>query len=158
VWAAIRKKFDEYQEEPVDALVEWGSRLGTVIEFIVEKVAAQAAPFVGGAINITKGLVETVRACASKYETYILGKNVDISPGHPQAVVDAVALIQSVGIAKGLYETFKAAGQLALDSTTGAGGIASLVISCCEILAKFIHRLWDSSRMKTFATKCKALY
>lgn len=158
VWAAIRKKFDEYQEEPVDAMVEWGSRLGSVIEFIVGKVAAQAAPFVGGAIAITKGLVETVRACASKYETYILGKNVDISPGHPQAIVNAIELIQSIGIGKGLYETFKAAGQLALDATTGAGGIASLVVSCCEILAKFIHRLWDSSRMKTFAKKCKELY
>lgn len=158
VWNALKKQFDRFQEEPFDFMREWGARIGTVITFIVAKVAAEAAPFVGGSMEIAKGLIDTVKACADKYESYILGKNVDISPGHPAAVVDAIDLIQSVGIGKGLYATLKGAGQLALDATTGAGGIVGLVISCCEVLAKFIHRLWDTSRMKTFAKKCQAMY
>ena len=158
VWNALKKQFDRFQEEPFDFMREWGARIGTVINFIVSKVAAQAAPIVGGSIEIAKGLVDVVRACGIKYETYILGKNVNMSPGHPAAVVDAIDLIQTVGVGKGLYDTLKGAGQLALDVTTGAGGIVSLVVSCCEVLAKFIHRLWDTSRMKSFATKCQALY
>lgn len=158
VWNTLKKQFDRFQEEPFDFMREWGARIGTVINFIVGRVAAQAAPFVGGSIEIAKGLVDTIKACADKYQTYILGQNVDVSPGHPAQVADAIDMIQNVGIGKGLYDTLKGAGQLALDATTGAGGIVGLVISCCEILAKFIHRLWDSSRMKTFATKCQALY
>lgn len=163
VWSALRAQYDQFQESPYDFFKEWGHRVATLINFIVCKILGEAgktvAPVVGGAITIGRGIADTIGACAKKYETWVMGKNVDIAPGHPQAVTDGIKVIQTAGIGKGLYDTLKGATQLGLDvGAAASGAIFGLVTSCCEVLAKFIHRLWDSSRLESFAKKCKQMY
>lgn len=163
VWAKLKQQFDKFQEAPFDYTKEWGARVATLINFIVCKILGEvgraAAPIVGGAIAIGKGVADTISACKDKYDTWIVTKEVDFSPGHPQAVVDSIKLTQTAGIGQGIYGTLKGATQLGLDvGAAASGAIFGLVVSACEILAKFIHRLWDSSRLKSFAIKCQAMY
>ncbi len=163
VWAKLKKQFDKFQEAPFDYIKDWGARVATLVNFIVCKILGEAgravAPVVGGAIAIGKGIADTISACKDKYDTWIVTKEVNFSPGHPEAVVDSIKLTQTAGIGQGIYGTLKGATQLGLDVGAAASGtIFGLVVTGCEILAKFIHRLWDSSRLKSFAIKCQAMY
>ncbi|MFT7289321.1 MAG: hypothetical protein ACI87W_003451 [Halieaceae bacterium] len=160
---ALRKQYDSLQANPYDFTKVWATRIAGLINFIVCKILGEVgktvAPIVGGAIGIARGVADTIGACTDKYETWILSKGVNIAPGHPQAVMNSLNLIQSVGIGKGIYDTLKGATQLGLDvGAAASGAIFGLITSCCEVLAKFIHRLWDVSRLESFSRKCKEMY
>lgn len=133
----------------------WGA-VAKVVNGVAGKVFVSAAPLIGGAIDIATGIKDTTVACYHRYMAYSLGKGVVLNEGHPGVIASSIERAMNFGIGKGLYDTFKGAGNIAMQATSfGAATIVSVVIAGCELLAKVVYRLWETSGMKSFFDDCK---
>ena len=127
-----------------------------IVNFVSNSVLSSAIPFLGAAFDIANGVKDTAVACYNRYTTYALGKGVVLNEGHPGVIAASIERAMNLGIGKGLYDTFKGAGNMAMQATSfGAASIVSLVISGCELIAKVIYRLWETSGMRSFFADCK---
>ena len=160
VWASITEKFTyDATRSWNDRFEDWWPRITGLINFIVDKVASNAAPFVSGGIDLFNGVRATAQACHARYKTYSMSKGVVLNDGHPAVIVDAINGAMNFAIGKGLWDVLKSAGQITADALGGiAGPILSLVTSCCEVIIKVIHRLWEISKMRSFFEDCRERY
>jgi hypothetical protein len=100
-----------------------------------------------------------VKACYDRYVTYSLAKGVDMNDGHPSVVVKSIERTMNLAIGSGLYQALKGAVTTGVNVVgSGAGAILSMVVSGCELIAKVVYRLWESSKMKAFFEDCKDRY
>ena len=78
--------------------------------------------------------------------------------GHPSVIVDALKRAMTLSLFEGLYQTLKGAGNLAM-TATGAGAVASLVVSVvialAEMAIKMIWRMVELARMDKFFARAK---
>ena len=133
----------------------WGP-VTSLIKLIVGKCAAAAAPFVGGAFDLVTGLKNVITGCYDRYASWSAGRNVVLTSGHPAVVVDSIHRAMNFSIAKGVYDSLKGAGSLAMAATSfGASAVVDMVIAGCEVIASFIHRVWETSRMNAFFGDCR---
>ncbi len=127
-----------------------------IVNFVSSNVLSSAIPFLGASFDIVNGIKDTTVACYHRYMAYALGKGVVLNEGHPGVIAASIERAMNLGIGKGLYDTFKGAGNLAMQASSfGAASIVSLVITGCELIAKVIYRLWETSGMRTFFADCK---
>jgi hypothetical protein len=160
VWERITEKFKSDPTKTwIDKVEDWLPRIAKVVNVILGQVAASAAPFVGGAFDLASGIVATVRACRDRYQSYSLGQGVQMNTGHPAVIVASIERAMNFAIAKGLWDSLKGATSIATSAVAaGAGAIVSLVVSGCEVIAKVVHRLWETSKMKAFFADCGERY
>jgi hypothetical protein len=143
----------------IDFAGDWWSRITGVINTVLNQIGVSAAPFVGAAFDIVQGSARTVKACYDRYVTYSLSKGVDMNDGHPAVVVKSIELTMNLAIGSGLYQALRGAVTTGVNAAgAGAGAILSMVVSGCELIAKFVYRLWESSKMKAFFEDCKDRY
>ncbi len=156
VWKSLQAKFTldptkSWIDRGIDAL----PKIADLVVVIVGQVCAAAAPFVGAAVDIAKGLKGLVTGCYDRYQSYSLGKNVVMANGHPGVVVDSLHRAMNFGILKGCYDTLKGAASLGMAiASYGGSAIVDLVIAGCEAIASLVHRLWETSRMNAFFADC----
>jgi hypothetical protein len=160
VWEHIKAKFKSDPTKTwIDRAGDWWPRVTTVINVILSQVASKAAPYFSGAVDIANGVVKTIKECFNRYRAYSLGDTIQINEGHPSAIVASIELAMNFAIGKGLWDTMKGAVSMGTDAAApGAGAIFSLVASGCEVIAKVIHRLWETSGMRAFFTDCRDRY
>ena len=173
LWEKIKQTFNEYAKKIYDLLktqfsdfwnstsLEKADTIWTyatkIVNMVSSNVLSSAIPFLGGAIDIANGIKDTTVACYHRYMAYSLGKGVVLNEGHPGVIAASIERAMNMGIGKGLYDTFKGAGKIAMEGASfGAASIVSLVITGCELIAKVIYRLYETSGMRSFFADCKA--
>jgi hypothetical protein len=156
IWNSLTAKFTldptkSWMDRAIDAL----PKVADLVVVIVGQVCAAAAPFVGAAVDIAKGLKGLISGCYDRYQSYSLGKNVYLNSGYPAVVVESLHNAMNFGILKGCYDTLKGAASLGMSiASFGGSAIVDLVIAGCEAIASLVHRLWETSRMKSFFADC----
>ena len=160
VWDHLTSMFKKDASKSwIDFAGDWWTRITGVINTVLNQIGASAAPFVGAAFDIVQGSARTVKACYERYVTYSLSKGVDMNDGHPAVVVKSIERTMNLAIGSGLYQALKGAVTTGVNAAgAGAGAILSMVVSGCELIAKVVYRLWESSKMKAFFDDCKDRY
>ena len=143
VWESVKEK-----------LKDWGTYAGAakaILNACLGAFASAAAPFVSGALDLTKGVVNTLDACFNRYQAWKQGQGVELLSGHPSTIVESIKVAMNLGIGQGLYQSLKGAANLAVTgATAGAGMILNIVVAISEMVIKLIWRLVELSKMKTF--------
>ena len=172
LWERIKETFTEYAKKLYNLLKtkyadfvnsstsEKADTIWTyvqkIVNFVSGNVLTSAIPFLGASFDVVNGIKDTTVACYHRYMAYSLGKGVVLNEGHPGVIAASIERAMNLGIGKGLYDTFKGAGNLAMQAASfGGAAIVSLVITGCELIAKVLYRLWETSGMRTFFADCK---
>jgi len=130
-----------------------------LVKGIVTLVAAKAAPFVGGALDVAAGLGKTIDAAVTRFKTWKEGRDVEVGQGHPTTVVNSITRAMNMALFEGLWTMLKGAGALAMDGVGyGAGAVVNLIISCGEMLIKFIWRLVETVRFNMFCGEARGYW
>jgi hypothetical protein len=104
---------------------------------------------VSGGMDTVKGLVNLTDACITRIRTYIAGKGVAVSDGHPGTIVQAILMQMNLGIMQGLWQTLKGAGNLGLAfATWGIAMVVGIVTALVEMLVKVIYRIFEICKMR----------
>ncbi len=144
----VRKKFGT-----IDGIA---GTIKQLVKGIVTLVAAKAAPFVGAGMEIASSLGKTLDAAVTRFRTWKEGRDVEVADGHPGIIVQSITRAMTLSLFEGLWQTMKGAGALAMDIVGfGAGAIVNLVISCGEMLVKFIWRLVETVRINAFCQEAR---
>lgn len=160
-FADIKKALSEWFHQFVNNLkTELMDKFGIVdiaigsvhnlISVLVGALAAQAAPIVGGAINIVSGLTQVIDRGMTNFKCWKAGKTVVLSEGHPAAVVSAITLAMKASLFEGMWTMLKGATSIGLAAVGGISAIVDMVIAGVEMLVKVIWRLVECSKIKAF--------
>ncbi len=130
--------------------------LGSVrnlINVLVSKLAASAAPIVGGAMNMVTGITQTIDRGMTNFKAWKSGKGVVLSQGHPTSVVTAITTAMKASLFEGLWTTLKGATSIGLAAFGGISAIVDMVVAGVEMLVKVIWRLVECSKIKSFCAE-----
>jgi hypothetical protein len=127
-----------------------------LINVIVGALAAQAAPIVGGVMNMVTGLTQTIDRGMTNFKAWKAGKTVMLSEGHPTAVVSAITTAMRASLFEGLWTMLKGAASIGLATMAGISAIVDMVVAAVEMLVKVIWRLAECSKIKSFCTEAAA--
>ncbi|MGE4240844.1 hypothetical protein [Ramlibacter sp.] len=137
-----------------------GTALGAVIKgvvkFAVDMVMKNAAPFVGGAIDIGTGLVRTIDAACTRIAAWLDRRKINITPGHPEEIANNIEHSMTIGIFKGLLDILKGAAKSAATLLgPGLGSVVAAAMSAMEWIVKMIARAVENEAIKTFLGKAR---
>ena len=131
----------------------------TVINKILAKWLASAAPIIGGILEIGGGILNTMTAAAEKYKEWVTGKGVELMGGHPSTVAQAIRNAMWLSVGEGLYNTLKGGVNLGINfAAAGASAIVSLVISVVEAVATTCWHLVEIMRIRTFFDEARDMW
>lgn len=134
-----------------------------LIKTLADFFLKSAAPFISGGMDIVKGVAKAVVAAADLLKTWWIGRGVNLMPGHPTFIVDALKGAMRRSLFEGLYDTLKGATSTVLDVVGAATGgvaevafkIAGIVWSVVEALAKVVIRVVETLGIKRFCAKAR---
>jgi hypothetical protein len=122
-----------------------------LVMFILAKSCAAAAPFVGGAINLGRGIFAVVSGVKDRLSAYFARGKFCLSPGHPTLIADAIETQMNWAIGKGLYNTIKGGAKLAGNFfTAGASAIVDLIAAALEFATRFIMRFFEGRAIRSW--------
>jgi hypothetical protein len=106
---------------------------------------------VGGGLNVFKGIVNTTNACAEAVKAYHMRMGVQLMPGHPGAICDAIHKSLNYGICYGLYDLLKGSAVLGASFLGGVGStIFNLVVSIIETITRLLYRIKEMKKINAF--------
>jgi hypothetical protein len=158
-----KDKAKEIWADKREAAVEYvPGLLRKLVNFLLGKLIATVAPLVGGALDIAKGIFNTIEAVVDKVSEWQDRKNVKLLAGTPTTTCEAIRGAMTLCIGEGLYDTLKGTANLAMDVGMGvsAGGtaIAKLVIAVVEALTTTIYRLVEIQRMRNCFADARGMW
>ncbi len=149
----FRQFVDNLKTELMDKFGIVDMAIGSVynlISVLVGALAANAAPIVGGAMNIVTGLTQTIDRAMINFKTWKAGKTVVLAEGHPAAVVSAITLAMKASLFEGMWTMLKGAASIGLSAMAGISAIVDMVVAGVEMLVKVIWRLVECHKIKQF--------
>lgn len=151
-WNSIKKKIAEFREDPAGtALDVIPGMLRKLCDFLTGQLIQSLAPLIGSALDLTKGIANTIDAGMTKYNEWVSGRNVNLLDGYPSTVVQSIRRSMTFSIGEGLYDTLKGAAKVGLDAGTAAGSaILGLVTDVLEAVIKTIWKVIECIRMNSF--------
>jgi len=133
------------------SLATLGATIKGMVKFVVGKCLASAAPFVGGALDLAGGLVQTFKAAKDRIGAWMQRRKIVLNPGHPELAANAIEANMTKGIFAGLWSVLKGVASLALSALLpGAGNLVSALVTGVEWLIKFVWRIWEQSKISKF--------
>jgi hypothetical protein len=168
LWDAVKKALGSVGRIVLDAWQNRGSidtakKAGTLIKactkFILDLVMKNALPFLGGAMDIGKGLVRTIDEACTRVASWYDRRRIRVQLGHPEEMANAIEHQMDMGMLKGLGEIFKGATKAAVGTfLPGLGSLVTVVMSAIEWMIKLIYRLLERSAIGEFLKKARAHY
>ena len=159
-WQSIKKKIAEFREDPA----------GTALDVIPGMLASSAISsptsslrnerrLIGSAMDLAKGIANTIDSSMTKYNEWIAGRNVNLQEGYPSTVVQSIRRSMNFSIGEGLDDTLKGAAKVGLDAGTAAGStILGLVTDVMEAVIKTIWKVIECKRMNSFCGQAAKLW
>jgi hypothetical protein len=128
-----------------------GKSLEKLTLYVLEKVCIACVPFVGAAIDLGRGVFETVNGIKSRLEAYFLSSKFIVAQGHPALIADSIEKQMNWAIGAGLLSAVKGGAKLGMTFVTaGASVIIDAIAAGLEFAAKFMLRLVEGHAIKKF--------
>ncbi len=126
-----------------------------LIPLFVQIFAKEATPFVKSGLDIVKGGFKSAEAAVVRFRTWWYGRQVELVPGHPTAMVEALKRALNTSLFEGLYLICKGAGNAALTvATVGASVITKVIVAFMEAAVKIVWRFYELIKMSEFCQWC----
>jgi hypothetical protein len=136
----VKEKFGDFEAS--------AAMIKSLINVCMKFFAKEAAPWVGGALDMAGGVAATLKAVITRFNTWKQGQGVRVIEGHPGVIVDSLKRAMTMSLFEGLYDTIKGAGMTALNvATAGAAMIIQIVTALIEMIVKIVWRLAEVSHM-----------
>jgi len=136
-----------------------GTIVSKIVRFVVGKCLESAAPIIGGAMDIGGGLMKTIKAAKERIGTWLLRRKININPGHPELLANAIESNMSQGIFSGLWTILKGVAATALAVfLPGAGNLVAALVTGIEWMIKFLWRMWEQSKINKFLQEARVLF
>jgi hypothetical protein len=158
IWATVQEKYAAMKADPGGtALDVLPGMLRKLFDFLAGQFIKAVAPVLGGALDLAKGIGNTIDAGVTKFREWLAGRNVELLVGHPGTIVEAIRRAMWLSVGEGLYDTLKGGAKLGVEiaSMGSAGMILGVVTSVLEALVKTIWRLVEVIVMRSFFTQSK---
>ncbi|MFL6602847.1 MAG: hypothetical protein ACJ8R9_16165 [Steroidobacteraceae bacterium] len=154
VYALISAKIKEIVQELALKFMR-GGFIGTLgglvvqlVNFVLGKILAHAAPFVGNAIVITQGICQAIIAAKDRISAYQQRGMFVIAPGHPAQIGKAIETQMNWAIGKGIYNAAKGAAYLGCNlASFGASALIDVIAASIEFVWKFLTRFFEGRWM-----------
>ncbi|CAN5781516.1 hypothetical protein BH23GEM11_BH23GEM11_04930 [soil metagenome] len=154
----IREYFQNFIKSVIESLKEKFGDIDTgaaaiknLVNVCMSNFAEHAAPAVGAALDIAKGVGQTLQAAITRINTWKQGKGVVVLSGHPGVIVDSIKQAMNLSVGAGLYTTLKGVGKAAMmGATAGASLVVDVVIAIAEMVVKVVWRVAELTHMKRF--------
>lgn len=151
VWGKVKEVFGNIEE--------LSGYLAKIALFVTKKVFAKAAPIIGSAVGLVRGLWISVVAFCEKLSNWIKGKGVRLVQGHPETLVKGIESGLTRSLLEGLYETAKSSLLLGLNiAGSGAASIIDAVAGIIESATKLIWRIAEYLILKKFSREAKTYW
>jgi hypothetical protein len=133
--------------------------LKNLLNVCMQVFLANAAPFVSAGMDIAKGLVNSLDAAAVRLRSWYLGRNVTLTAGHPNTVVDSIHRAMTLSLFEGLYQQLKGAASAALTATAAwATLLMNLLVAIGETIIKVVWRKVETTKMRTCFEEAKGFW
>lgn len=128
-----------------------GQSLEKLTLYVLEKVCTACVPFVGAAIDLGRGVFETVSGIKDRLEAYFLSSKFVVAQGHPALIADSIEKQMNWAIGAGMFSVIKGGAKLGMTfMTAGASVIIDAVAAGLEFATKFMLRLVEGHAIKKF--------
>jgi hypothetical protein len=162
VYALISAKIKEIVQELALKFMR-GGYIGTLgglvvqlVNFVLGKILAHAAPFVGNAIVITQGICQAIIAAKDRITAYQQRGVFVIAPGHPAQIGNAIETQMNWAIGKGIYNAAKGAVYLGCNlASLGASALIDVIAAAIEFVWKFLTRFFEGRWMQEWILSVK---
>ena len=122
-----------------------------LVMYVVGKVCEAAVPLVGAAIDLGRGVAQTIKGIKDRLEAYFARSKFVVAPGHPTLIANAIEKQMNWAIGKGLFNVIKGGAKLGLTFVTaGASAIIDAIAAGLEFATKFILRLIEGKAITAF--------
>jgi hypothetical protein len=152
----------KWQDKEGTALQYIPGLLRKLVNFLLSKLIANLAPFIGSGLDLAGGIAKTIVASVDKYKEWAGRQNVQLLAGTPSTIAEAIQRAMWLCVGEGMYDTLKGAGNLAMDfgtvASAGAAAVAKLVIGVVEALGTTIWRLVEVVRMRRCFGQARELW
>ncbi|MGE0332864.1 MAG: hypothetical protein AB7P37_19470 [Ramlibacter sp.] len=141
------------------SLATLGATIKGMVKFVVGKCLASAAPFVGGALDLAGGLVQTFKAAKVRIGAWMQRRKIVLNPGHPELLANGIESQMDKGIFAGLWTILKGVANTALTVLLpGASALVAAVVTGIEWLVKIIWRLIEQYQIGEFFKEARKLF
>lgn len=167
-WASVKKAVEDFVANFMDkmTLLYHNNRecligitsklLEKLVLYVLSEVAKAMVPFVGAAIDIGRGVAQTLKGIKHRLEAYLNRSQFIVMPGHPTMVANSIERQMNWAIGKGLWSAIKGGAKMGLQVVTaGASAIVDAVAVGIEFIVKFILREIEGSGMKAWIAEVK---
>jgi hypothetical protein len=128
-----------------------GATIKGMVKFVVGKCLSAAAPFIGGALDLAGGLVQTFKAAKDRIGAWMQRRKIVLNPGHPELLANGIESQMNKGVFAGLWTILKGVANTALSVLLpGASALVAAVVTGIEWLVKIIWRLIEQSQINDF--------
>lgn len=160
------KEMMEFIKAKLTIIFSTGAIIGAVtklleigVGMVAKAVCAAAAPFVGPAIDIGRGIAQTIAGIQAGIQARFARQKFSITPGHPALIAGALESQINWDIGKGLYNTCKGAGKLAGNIlSAGASTLIDLIAAGVEFLVRLATRAYEAWQMKAWIDLVRGAY
>jgi hypothetical protein len=153
IWSTIQEKYAAMKADPGGTALDLlPGMLRKLFDFLAGQFIKAVAPVLGGALDLAKGIGNTIDAGVTKFREWLAGRNVQLLVGHPGTMVEAIRRAMWLSVGEGLYDTLKGGAKLGVEiaSMGSAGMILGVVTSVLEALVKTIWRIVEIIVMRSF--------
>lgn len=141
------------------SLATLGATIKGMVKFVVAKCLSSAAPFVGGALDLAGGLVQTFKAAKDRIGAWMERRKIVLNPGHPELLANGIESQMDKGIFAGLWTILKGVANTALSVLLpGASALVAAVVTGIEWLVKIIWRLIEQYQIGEFLKKAREAF
>lgn len=160
LFSKVVEKTIELCKEKFGGLQPLGAAVKNLINLCCKFfLSTVGAGLVSGGIDTLKGLVQTIDATMTRVGTYIRGRGVAISAGHPAIVVEGIKNAMNDTLLKGLWSTMKGVGNIGLAfGTGGVGLIVGVVTALVEMVVKLVWRMTEALHMKKIFSEARKFW
>jgi hypothetical protein len=129
------------------------------VAIVLQQVWKQAAPFIGGGMQLVTGISQTIKAAIDKIALWWDRSQVTLTAGHFALIGQSIESQVTKGLFAGLWTALKGAADIAMNSLLpGAGSLVSMIVGGVEWLIKALCRIVEHSHIKTFLTTAQNLW
>lgn len=141
------------------SLATLGATIKGLVKFVVAKCLSSAAPFVGGALDLAGGLVQTFKAAKERIGAWMERRKIVLNPGHPELLANGIEWQMNKGVFAGLWSILKGVANTALSVLLpGASALVAAVVTGIEWLVKIIWRLIEQYQIGEFLKEARKMF
>ncbi|MBT8405031.1 MAG: hypothetical protein KJP18_14305, partial [Gemmatimonadetes bacterium] len=134
----------------VDTTISAFHNLAGMVASALAKAAEKIVPL-SGIMTLAQGVGKTADQAKKNFDTWRAGREVELGPGMPSHVANAIVAAMKASLFDGLWTAIKGATSIGMAfATAGASAIVDMAVAAVEMIGKLIWRAAEASRINQF--------